>query len=70
MRIRLFAAVLLAPLALGGCDRNPIGAGAPLVGEWESDALQTPVTAPNGSANVLYRESWSFRDDAPTPTPP
>ena len=63
MRIRLFAAVLLAPLVMGACDGNPIGAGAPLVGAWESDALQLPGAAPNGSTNALYRESWSFRDD-------
>ena len=63
MRIRLFAAVLLASVVMGACDGNPIGAGAPLVGAWESDALQLPGAAPNGSTNALYRESWSFRDD-------
>ncbi|HVG44841.1 MAG TPA: hypothetical protein VM890_08925 [Longimicrobium sp.] len=63
MRIRLFAAVLLAPLALGACDRNPIGTGARLVGEWESDGIPLLETLPNGSTNAIYRESWSFRDD-------
>jgi hypothetical protein len=63
MRLRLFAAVLLAPLIVGGCDRNPIGSGAPLVGEWQSDALQFLGTAPNGSTNLLRRERWSFQSD-------
>jgi hypothetical protein len=63
MRLRLFAAMLLAPLALGGCDRNPIGAGAPLVGRWDTEATPFQGTAPNGSTNLLSREEWSFLDD-------
>jgi hypothetical protein len=63
MRLSLFAAMLLAPLVLGGCDENPIGAGAPLVGVWETEATDFPVTAPNGSTNVLWREEWSFFGD-------
>jgi hypothetical protein len=63
MRLRLFAAMLLAPIALGGCDRNPIGAGAPLVGRWDTEAAPFQGTAPNGSTNLLSREEWSFLDD-------
>jgi len=63
MRLHLFAAMLLAPLALGGCDRNPIDAGAPLVGGWETEAIPFPGTAPNGSTNLLRREEWSFLED-------
>jgi hypothetical protein len=63
MRLRLAAAVLLVPLALGGCDRNPIGAGAPLLGGWESDEVPFVGTAPNGSTDLLYKEFWAFNDD-------
>jgi len=63
MRIRLFAAVLLAPLIMGGCDRDPFGTAAPLVGGWRSDAVHFPGTAPNGSTNLLHREEWVFELD-------
>jgi|GEM_PF-3639683 len=64
MKLRLFAAVLLAPLALAGCDRNPIGAGgSALVGDWSTEPVHLPGTAPNGSTNIFYREDRSFRSD-------
>jgi hypothetical protein len=63
MRLSLFAAVLLAPLTLAGCDGTPIDAGAPLAGEWQSDAFHFPGTAPNGSTDVLSRDRWSLLED-------
>jgi hypothetical protein len=63
MKPRLFAAVLLAPLMLGGCDGNPSGAVAPLVGDWFTFMLAVPATASNAPANVLLQESWLLDDD-------
>jgi hypothetical protein len=63
MKTRWLAAVLLAPLAMGGCDRNPTGAGTPLVGGWESDEFRFTATAPNGSTDVFSRDEWSFQAD-------
>ena len=67
MKIRWLAAVLLAPLAMGGCDRNPIDTGVALVGGWESAEFRftatAPATAPNGSTDVFSRDEWSFQAD-------
>jgi hypothetical protein len=64
MRLRLFAALLLAPLALAGCDDDPIGAGgAALVGSWATEEIQLDATAPNGSTVVRYRENRSYELD-------
>lgn len=64
MRLHLFAALLLAPLALGGCDDNPIGSGgAALVGAWSSGPIHFPGMAPNGSTNVSYQEDRRYESD-------
>jgi len=63
MKIRWLAAVLLAPLTMGGCDRNPIDTGMHLVGAWESAEFPFTATAPNGSTDVFYRDEWSFQAD-------
>jgi len=63
MRVRLFAALLLAPLAMAACDRNPLGTDARLVGDWESNQMQLNGHAPNGSTDVRYVIGWSFGGD-------
>jgi hypothetical protein len=60
----LFAALLLAPLALGGCNDNPIGSGgSTLVGSWATEEIQLNTTAPNGSTNVRYQEERTYEFD-------
>jgi hypothetical protein len=64
MRLRLFAAALLAPLVLGSCDRNPLTPAAGLLlGRWASDPTEFQYGAPNGSADVVSTDNWDFRDD-------
>lgn len=59
MRLRLAAAMLLAPLALGGCDRSPFGSGAALLGAWQSEEMLVFGPSPFGG----YQEHWTFSDD-------
>jgi len=65
MRPHLLAALLIVPLGLAACDRNPVGDGvrAELVGDWESDPEPIDLPAPNGSHHVGYVDRLEFHAD-------